>query len=155
MTKPRSNQAELPAIDVTVRSGNRRLETTLRGMQMGLLANTIDVDAALSLFAERVDVWQVMGDSYAASGVTELANMLARLDYLEGAAQLHGAVNKAVDPDTAATLSPFIVTIRDTMGRHAFNAAYEAGARLGPQAAGQLAQQLIAQARAEHVDNNT
>ena len=143
------------AIDMTVKSGNRRLETTLRGMQMGLLANTIDVDTALSLFAERVDVWQVMGDSYAASGVTELANMLARLGYLEGAAQLHGVVNIGKDPEMAATLSPFIVTIRDTMGHDAFDAAYEVGATLSPQAAGQHAHRLIAQARAEHVDNNT
>lgn len=54
-----------------------------------------------------------------------------------------------------AALSPAIVTIRDTMGRNAFAAAYETGARLSPQAAGQLAHQLVAQARTEHVDNNT
>lgn len=39
------------------------------------------------------------------------------------------------------------------MGTDAFNDAYEAGTRFSPQGAGELAHQLIAQARAEHTTN--
>lgn len=141
------------AIDMTTESGNRTLDESLRGTQMGLLADTIDVDTALTMFTERVDTWQIIGDNFAAAGVTELANMLARLGYLVGAARLHGAINPAADPDMAATLSPFIPKIRDVMGPDAFNDAYEAGTRLSPRAAGELAHQLIAQARAAHTSN--
>ena len=90
-----------------------------------------------------------MGDNYAASGVTELANMLARLGYHEGAARLYGAVSHGAESYLAATLSPFIVTVRDAMGSDAFDASYGAGAGLDPATAGELAHRLIAQARAE------
>ena len=96
------------AIDMTTESGNRTLDETLRGFQMGLLAENIDIDTALTMFTERVDTWQIIGDGFAAAGVTELANMLARLGYHDGAARLHGALNPTADPDMAATLSPSI-----------------------------------------------
>jgi predicted ATPase len=141
------------AIDMSTESGNRALNETLRGFQMGLLSDTIDVDTALTMFTERVNTWQIIGDNFAAAGVTELANMLARLGYHDGAARLHGAINPGADPDMAATLSPFIPAVRDMMGADAFNDAYNAGTRLSPQAAGELAHQLIARARAEHITN--
>ncbi len=141
------------AIDMSVASGNRTLEETLRGMQMGLLAETIDLDTAFTMFTERVNTWQIMGDPFATAGVTELANMLARLGYPDGAARLHGAINPDADPDMAATMSPLIWPVREMMGPDAFNDAYQAGTRLSPQAAGELAHQLIAQARAEHTTN--
>jgi len=141
------------AIDMSVASGNRALEETLRGMQMGLLAETIDLDRALTMFTERVSTWQIMGDPFATAGITELANTLARLGYHDGAARLHGAINPDADPDMAATISPLIWPLRDMMGPDAFNDAYQAGTRLSPQAAGELAHQLIAQARAEHATN--
>lgn len=142
------------AIDMTTESGNRSLDETLRGFQMGLLSDTLDVDTALTMFTERVNTWQIMGDSFAAAGITELANTLARLGYHDGAARVYGAINPGVDPDMATTLSPFIPAVRQMMGTDAFNDAYDAGTRLSPQAAGELAHQLIAQARAEHTADN-
>jgi hypothetical protein len=100
-----------------------------------------------------VNTWQIMGDGFAAAGVTELANMLARLGYHDGAARLHGATDPGLDPDKAAGTIPLMWPERDMMGRDRFNDAYQAGTRLSPQAAGELAHQLIAQARAEHTTN--
>ena len=141
------------AIDMSVASGNRALEEGLRGMQMGLLAETIDLDTAFTMFTERVNTWQIMGDSFVSTGISELANMLARLGYHDGAARLHGAINPVADPDMVAGTFPLIWPERDMMGRDAFNDAYQAGTQLSPQAAGELAHQLIAQARAEHTTN--
>jgi hypothetical protein len=141
------------AIDMSVASGNRALEESLRGMQMVLLAATIDLDTAFTMFTERVNTWQIMGDPFASTGITELANMLARLGYHDGAARLHGAIDPGWDPDMAAGTFPLIWPVRDMMGRDAFNDAYQAGTRLSPQAAGELAHELIAQARAEHTTN--
>ena len=135
---------------VSVACGSRLLEESLRGAQMGLLAESIDVDTALTLFTERVNAWQRIGDDYTASGVSELASMLARLGYHDGAARLYGATNRATDPETAAALWTVTRVGRDMIGRDAFNNAYEAGRGLSPQAAGEFAHQLIAQARAEH-----
>lgn len=143
------------AIDMAVESGCRTVEETCRGFQMGLLADTVDVETSLTVFTDRVNAWQITGDPYAAAGVTALANMLARLGYREGAAQLYGAISHHAEADIAATMSPSIVTVRDGMGRDAFNAAYQAGGELGPQAAGQLAHRLIAQARADQTNIDT
>ena len=96
-----------------------------------------------------------MGDNCAGAGVTQLANMLAHLDYHDGVARLYRAVSHGAEPDMAAALAPSIVTVRDAMSPDAFDAAYGAGARLDPTAAGELGHQLIAQASADHHNKNT
>jgi hypothetical protein len=46
---------------------------------------------------------------------------------------------------------PELVTLPETMGDEAFTAAFEAGAALDPRATGELAHQLLAQVRADHL----
>jgi hypothetical protein len=138
------------AIDMAANVGCRMAEETCRGFQLGLLANSTDVDAALTGFTASVNAWQSMGDFYAASGVLELANLLARLGHHDGAARLWGAVGHAASADEFLRLAPSLPTVRDAMGPVAFAIAYEAGALLDPRSSGQLAHELIAQARVDH-----
>ena len=138
------------AIDLSAASGARTLEETCRGFQLGLLGRTSDVDAALRGLGERVNTWEVMGDLFAATIISELANLLARLGYHDGAARLWGAVAHGASEDEFIVYAPSIPTTRDAMGPVAFTIAYEAGAALDPRRSGQLAHELIAQARADH-----
>ena len=126
---------------------------TCRGFQLGLLAQTTDVDAALDGFTETVNAWQIMGDVYTSAGVTQLATLLSRLGYHDGAARLYGAVAFGKSADDLALFQSSVLTVRDAMGPVAFTLAYEAGAALDPRSSGELAHQLIAQARGDH--NNT
>ncbi len=140
------------AIDISAASGGRILEETCRGFQLGLLAQTDDLDAALTGFARAVDVWQVRADHYTVTGLAELARLLAHLGFHAGAARLVGAVAPREMPLNAyGNWKSAVETMRDAMGPDAFTAAFEGGRALSPHAAAQLAHELIAQARADHL----
>lgn len=137
------------AIDLAVASGGRTVEQTCRGMQIGLLAQSDDLHAALPAFASLVDTWKVMGDVYTGSGVSQLAALLDRLGYHEGAAQLWGAVMRGRQDTWIATNAEYATASND---EPAFATAFETGAALDLASASQLAHQLIAQARIDHTE---
>ena len=99
-----------------------------------------------------MDVWQVRADHYTVTGLAELARLLAHLGFHAGAARLVGAVAPREMPLNAyGNWKSAVETMRDAMGPDAFTAAFEGGRALSPHAAAQLAHELIAQARADHL----
>jgi hypothetical protein len=75
--------------------------------------------------------------------------LLARLGDRDGAARLYGAVARGIALDSLVPgLDVTISAVRESMGDAAFLAARDAGAALSNQAAGELARELIARARA-------
>jgi hypothetical protein len=76
--------------------------------------------------------------------------LLARLGHYRGAAKLYGAATRSVVLDALVPeLEAAMVTAREALGDDAFYLACAKGADLSYQAAGELACDLIAQARAE------
>jgi tetratricopeptide (TPR) repeat protein len=133
-------------------TGSRSTEESVRGFQLGLIAQTGDIDAALNGFTHIIDAYQASsGDHYTRSALSFLVIWLARLGYHDGAARLAGAITRG-RPDWWPDPSPEIVTLRDTMGNDAYIAAVQAGAALDPRATGELAYRLLTQVRADHLD---
>jgi hypothetical protein len=140
------------AIEIAVESGSRILEESVRGSHVGLMARTDDVEAALTGFTPIVDAWQTsMGDTYTLTGMAELVTWLARLGYSDGAARLAGVGMRGEGLDTWTNPPPELAALPEVMGEAEFAAAYEAGAALDFRAAGELAHQLLAQVRADHL----
>ncbi len=128
-------------------SGSRTLEETCRGMQLGLISRTGDLEAAFTGFAHVIDAWQTaMGDIYAARGLGALTTWLAGLGYSEGAARIFGATTKG-RPENWMNRPAEVLALPDVMGEAAFTEAFEAGAALDIRAAAALAHQLLAQVR--------
>ena len=132
------------AIDLAVSCGSRPVEETCRGFQLGLLAQTDDLDSALTGFTTIVDAWQLTGDRYTTTAMAQLVELLARLHYHDGATQLLGAL-----PPNMADF-PEVLAMREAMDPAVYASAYEAGAALDRPSAAQLAHQLITHARSEH-----
>ena len=131
-------------------TGSRILEESIRGFQLGVIARTGDIEAALAGFTFIVDAYQASsGDFYTRGGLARLVEWLARLGYHDGAACLWGVVSLGradwINPP------PEVATLPDTMGDEAFSAALEAGAALDLRATGELVHQLLAQVRTDHL----
>ncbi len=130
-------------------TGSRILEESIRGLQLTLITQSGDIEAALTGFTRIVYAYQASsGDYYTRGGLARLAEWLARLGYHDGAARLWGVTYGSFD---WINQPPEVATLPDTMGDEAFSAALEAGAALDPRAAGELAYQLLAQVRADHL----
>jgi tetratricopeptide (TPR) repeat protein len=135
------------AIDLSVDSGDRTVEQTCRGFQLGLLAQTDDLASALTGFATIVDAWAISGDRYTSTAMAQLVALLARLGYHDGAAHLLGTLPENM------TGFPEILAMQDAMGAVAYTNAYQAGTALDRRSAAELAHQLITQARNDHTQN--
>ena len=97
-----------------------------------------------------MNAWRINGDTLLAAGIGHLVVLLARLGYYDGAAQLYGAATRSVVLDALVPeLAPTMAAAREAMGEHNFRVACDAGAALSYQAAGDLACELIAAARAQ------
>ncbi len=84
--------------------------------QLGLIAQTGDIDAALAGFTRIIDAYQASsGDHYTRGGLGYLVEWLARLGYHDGAARLYGASTLG-RPEFWADPLPDIVTLAETMG---------------------------------------
>ncbi len=138
-------------------TGSRSSEESVRGLQLGLIAQSDDIDAAVTGFTRIVDAYQASaGDTYTRFQLAYLVAWLARLGYQDAAARLAGAATGGnLDRGVAQTPSwaEALGTLRDTMGDDAFMAAFHASAALDPRATGELAHQLLAQVRADHTHN--
>jgi hypothetical protein len=131
--------------DADADTGSRVLDELVRGFQLGLIARTGDIEAALTGFTRIVDAYQASsGDFYTRGALENLVEWLARLGYHDGAARLYGANTRGRWTNYPP---PEIVTLADTMGDDAFTAAFQAGATLDARATGELAHQL----RADHL----
>jgi predicted ATPase len=140
------------AIDGAADCGARLMEEYCRSLQVGLIAQTDDLEAALTGFARAASVYQSsMGDSYAAEGLAAPVTWLARHGYHDGAARLLGAALRG-RPGGWPAAPPEVVALPEVMGEAEFTAAFGAGAALDPRAVAELAHQLIAQVRADHLD---
>ncbi len=138
------------AIELLHVCGNQLMEQAARGLYATALARSDDPGLALSAFSETVDAWRINGDTALAQSMGHLVVLLARLGHVEGAARLFGAVVRTITLDALVPeLEPTMTTARESIGNTAFNAARETGAALSYQDAGDLANELIAQARAE------
>jgi len=138
------------AVNLLESCGDRLLEQFSRAQLVNLLANADDPDLALAGFVDTVNAWRINGDTVLAVGIGHLVVLLARLGHYEGAARLYGAATRtilldALVPELEATMA----TARDAIGHDAFRSARAAGAALSYEAAGALACDLIAHARAE------
>ena len=97
-----------------------------------------------------MNAWRINGDTALATGIGHLVVLLARLGHHHGAAQLYGAATRSVVLDALVPeLEATMATAREAMGDDAFYLACATGAALSYQAAGELACDLIAHARAE------
>jgi hypothetical protein len=138
------------AIDMS--SGGKILEEMCRGMQIDLIGQSDDLETALTGFAHAANSWQhSLGDVYAGQGMTALVTWLAGHGYHDGAARLCGAVLRG-RPESWPYRPPSVVALPEVMGEVEFTAAFETGAALDPRAAAELAHQLLAQVRADHLD---
>jgi tetratricopeptide (TPR) repeat protein len=138
------------AIDLS--SGARTLEEMCRGMQLELIAQSGDLETALTGFTHAANSWQnSLGDVYASQGMGALVTWLAGHGYHDGAARLYGAVVRG-RPEAWHNPPPDVVALPEVLGEAEFTAAFEAGAALDPRAAAELAHQLLAQVRADHLD---
>ncbi len=127
--------------------GCRIFVESVRGFQIGLIAKTDDIDAALGGFAPIVATWQTSpGDTYLRGGMTELAAWLARLGYSDDAARLFGAISQG---RLGSWTNPSAAGVQELA--EAFTASFEAGAALDPRAAGEFAHELLAQVRADRL----
>lgn len=132
---------------------SRRPAETCRDLpwvSVGIAGPDLRCRRRLDAFTERVNAWQVMGDVYAGPGINELANLLTRIGYHDGAARLWAAISRGASQGELVVYAPSIPTVRNAMGPVAFALAYEADAALDPRSSGQLAHQLIAQVRDDH-----
>jgi predicted ATPase len=138
------------AIDLS--TGSRTLEEMCRGMQLELIAQSDDLETALTGFAHAVNSWQnSLGDVYAGQGMGALVTWLAGHGYHDGAARLYGAGLRG-RPESWFNPPPEVVALPEVMGEAEFTAAFEAGAALDHRAAAELAHQLLAQVRADRLD---
>ncbi len=136
------------AIDAAGAVGDRVTEQVVRGSQLSLLARAGDPEQALAGFVDLVSAWQINGDTTLGVGIGNLVLTLGRLGYLDGATRLYGTISRGAAmnwmvPGLDETLS----TIRAAVGDSAFDVVRADGAALTNRAAGELAQQLISQAR--------
>ena len=136
------------AIDVGC--ANSALAETCRSMQLELIVQTDDLDAAFTGFTHVVDAWQTTrGDIYTGRGMGALVNWLARLGYHDGATRLFGALMRGRPPELWINSPAELVMLPKAMGEAAFVAAFEAGAAMDVRAVAELACTLLAQARHE------
>ena len=132
---------------IDVHSGARTLEEMCRSMQLELIAQTDDLDAAFTGFTHVVDAWQTaLGDIYTGRGMGALVIWLIGHGYHDDAARLMGAQLRG-RRESWINPPPEIVTLPEVMGEAEFAAAFEAGAALDVRAAAELARTLLAQAR--------
>ncbi len=123
------------------------MEEMCRSMQLELIAQTDDLDAAFTGFTHVVDTWQsARGDIYTGQGMGALVAWLAGRGYHDGAARLYGAYSLGrrqswINPSAA------VVALPEVMGDAEFAAAFEAGAAMDVDAAAELARNVLAQAR--------
>jgi hypothetical protein len=138
------------ANDVFESCGNRLLQQRVRGRFASLLATSDDPERALASFVEIVNAWRINGDMMLSEGIAQLAVLLARLGHVDGATRLFGAATRVISlvalvPELDRTMA----AVREAMGDTAFRAAFDAGAGLSYESAGELACDLITRARAE------
>ena len=139
------------AIDLAADCGAKTVEELSRSMQLGLIAQTDDLETTLTGFARAADTWQnTMGDMYASDGIVALVTWLADQKYHDGAARLLGALLRG-RPEQWPDPPPAVAALPEAMGQAEFTAAFEAGAALDPRAVADLARQLLAQVRADHL----
>jgi tetratricopeptide (TPR) repeat protein len=138
------------ANDVFESCGNRLIQQRVRARFASLLATSDDPERALASFVEIVNAWRINGDMMLSEGIAQLAVLLARLGHVDGATRLFGAATRVISlvalvPELDRTMA----AVRETMGDTAFRAAFDAGAGLSYESAGELACDLITRARAE------
>lgn len=123
------------------------MEEMCRSMQLELIAQTDDLDAAFTGFTHVVDTWQnARGDIYTGQGMGALVAWLAGRGYHDGSARLYGAV---MHGRRKSWINPpvVVVALSEMMGDAEFTAAFEAGAAMEVDAAAELARRVLAQAR--------
>jgi predicted ATPase len=139
------------AIDLLDSCGNRLFEHRVRAWLAGLLATSDDPERALGSFRQIVDAWRINGDTMLAVGIAHLAALLARLGHDDGAVRLYGVLTRTISSLDVLVpeLDVAMTAARETMGDSGFETACDAGSALSYDAAGELASDLIAHARAE------
>ena len=112
------------------------------------LSKATDTAIALDALSDVVDDWQLGGDTVVAAGMGRLVKLLSQLGLHTGAATLHAAITRGISLDAIiAGLDEAMATARLALGDSAFTSAHEAGAAMNPHTSGNLARQLISQAR--------
>ena len=138
------------AVDLLEACGNRLYALSLRARLVTLLARGDDPDRALASFVDIVNAWRINGDTVLAAGITQLAVLLARLGYHQGATRLYAAATRSVTVDAfVPDLDSTMAFAREALGDTAFRTECDVGATLSYQTAADLACELIAGARAE------
>ena len=128
--------------------GNRQFGHTASNALASRLSKTTDIATALDALGGVIDDWQLGGDTAVAPGMGRLVVLLSQLGLHNGAATLHAAITRGISLGAiVAGLDEAMATTRLSLGDSAFTSAHEAGAAMNPHTAGNLAHQLISQAR--------
>jgi tetratricopeptide (TPR) repeat protein len=120
------------ALVVARASGNRFLELTTAADLAALQAQSGDPARALRSFRDVIGTWRRSPDlMFASHGLGSLIVLLARIDRLEPAAILHGAVVAAAGSSAfAPELTAAVERLRDRLGAASFDEYSRRGARL-------------------------